>query len=541
MCGAATDDLRKVRKQMSLPPHRYSQVHELLRSGSVHEALQRAQEFVRSAPHDPRALKLLGDVLKRAGRTADALALLERATIYAPGQPAYLLHYGQALAASGRRRDALAIATRLAGLPLSGASTFDALGTLYAYCDEPLHASHMFARAVAGAPTNSDFLYNLATAQRMVGKLEEAESTLDQVIAAKPGDYGAYYTRSDLRTQTADRNHVAELKGVLNTPGLPRAAQISLWFALAKELEDTAAYAESFEYLKRGCDAHRNSMSYSVADDVETIDQLIRKHGPTPVEGGLTSQEPIFVIGLPRSGTTLVERILGAHSQIHAAGELDAFQREIVRSVAIRSGGRRISKLEFVERSLEIEPAELGRAYIEATRPQTGRTPRFVDKTPLNYLYVSLIRRALPNARIILVLRDPMDSCYAMYKTLFSAAYPFTYNLSELAIYYRAWRRLMNHWETVAGDSLLVLHYEELVADVDSVGRRMIAHCGLQWEEACLSFHSLQLPVSTASAVQVRKPVYATSIGKWRHYAAQLDELRRKLDGPAPLPSDLQN
>jgi len=140
----------------------------------------------------------------------------------------------------------------------------------------------------------------------------------------------------------------------------------------------------SFEYLKRGCDLQRNSMSYSVADDVATIERLIQQHGPVPIpseSAGFSSEEPIFVIGLPRSGTTLVERILGAHSQIHAAGELDAFQRQTIRSVALRAGSRHISKIEFVERSLEIDPTELGRDYLEATRPQTGHTRRFVDKT----------------------------------------------------------------------------------------------------------------------------------------------------------------
>jgi tetratricopeptide (TPR) repeat protein len=513
----------------------HSRAHELLRSGRVSEAEQLAQELVRSAPHDPRGWSLLAQVSCSAGRNDEALLHLERAALCAPGDPSHLLRYGQTLAASGRRRHALAIADRLAAMPLSGAATFDALGTLYAYCDEPLQASQMFTRAVAAAPAHSGgFLYNLATAQRMMGKLEEAESNLDRVIAAKPDDYGAYYTRSDLRTQTPERNHVAQLTKILQTPHLPRAAEIGLCFALAKELEDTGAHEVSFGYLKRGCDLQRNSMSYTVADDVATIERLIEQHGTTSESAGFSSEEPIFVIGLPRSGTTLVERILGAHSQIHAAGELDAFQRQTIRSVGLRSGSRRVSKIEFVERSLEIDPTELGREYIEATRPQTGHTRRFVDKTPLNYLYVGLIRRALPNARIIAVRRDPMDSCYAMYKTLFSAAYPFTYSLSDLALYYRAWDRLMNHWDAVAGAPLLVVRYEELVTNAESVSRRMIAHCGLEWEDSCLNFHSQQQPVSTASAVQVRKPVYATSIGKWRHYAKQLEKLHQALNLATP-------
>jgi hypothetical protein len=310
-------------------------------------------------------------------------------------------------------------------------------------------------------------------------------------------------------------------------------AQIPLHFAVAKELEDLGQYASSFSHLQRGCTMQRQAMTYDVAQDIDTINRLIDAHDVRAISEappGFDSEECIIVMGLPRTGTTLVESILGAHAQIYAAGELNLFQHLVVRAVQ-QTECRPIGKRELISRSLEVDPCQLGRSYIEATRPRTGRKPRFVDKTPLNYLYAALIRRALPKTRFIALMRDPMDSCYAMYKTLFAGAYPFSYDLGELGLYYRAWRRLLNHWRATLGEALLVVEYEDLVSNQEAVTRRLIDHCGLPWDSACLRFHERTEAVTTASAVQVRHPIYASSVGRWRHYAEELQELSRILIG----------
>ena len=170
-----------------------------------------------------------------------------------------------------------------------------------------------------------------------------------------------------------------------------------------------------------------------------------------------------------------------------------------------------------------------GERYIAGTRPQTGGKRRFIDKLPLNYLYAGLIRRALPRARIVALAREPMDSCYAMYKTLFTSAYPFSYDLDDLGRYYLAWQRLLRHWQEVLGDALLVVSYEKLVDDQEAVTRRILAHCELPWQVECLEFHVRPGAVLTASATQVRRPLYGTSVGKWRHYEEQLRPLARYL------------
>ena len=449
---------------------------------------------------------------------------------HATNDPAALIRLGQSLARLGRRSEALCLAQAAAALPIGTAALIDGLGTLYAHCDEPARALPLFERAVALAPDNPAYLFNLATAQRMVGELAAAEASLDAVIAAQPDYSAAYYTRADLRTQTPERNHAAALRALLQR-GIPdRAAQTLVRFALAKELEDLGEYAASFEQLKQGCDLQRAATNYDVAADIATIERIIAMHDANALAAGAghDNDEAIFVIGLPRSGTTLVESILAAHSEVQAGGELPAFPQACIDAVRAQ-GGTMPPKFGFVERALALDPRALGRSYIAATRPQTGSRPRFTDKLPLNYLYAGLIRRALPRARIVALLRDPMDSCYAMYKALFTGAYPFSYNLDDLGRYYLAWQRLMRHWQEVLGDALLVVRYEELIARQELVTRRILSHCALPWQEACLDFHARSGAVATASAAQVRKPLYGTSIGKWRHFERQLEPLARHL------------
>jgi tetratricopeptide (TPR) repeat protein len=426
----------------------------------------------------------------------------------------------------GLRREALTIALQARGLDLEAPQLYDALGSLLTHVEEPALALPYFQDAVQSCPDNIDFRYNLAMAQRMIGAFEDAETNLDKVIAARPADGEAHHARSDLRKQTRERNHISQLEAVLGQQKGQRAA-IPVAFALAKELEDLGEHARSFACLRTACNAYRASLRYNVADDVAVLDKLRTTFSSELLErlrSKLDTHECIFITGLPRSGTTLVDRILGSHSDVYSAGELDAFPRVIIDAVSRREG-RAVSKLELVECVLKLDFDQIGRAYIDATRPRTGHTPRFTDKMPLNYLYAGLIHAALPQARFVALRRHPMDSCYAMYKTLFAAAYPFTYSLTDLSCYYVAWDRLMRHWERVIGDAWLSVNYEDLVADQERVSRKILADCGLAWQDRCLDFHANSAAVTTASARHVRSPLYADSVGKWRSYARELEPL----------------
>jgi tetratricopeptide (TPR) repeat protein len=506
------------------------EIRRLLAREELDGARRRLDTLLQSAPLEPRSWLLAAQLALRLRQSTAAIAYLRRALACGSREPAILIELAQLFLRLGKRREALAASCLTADLPPSRPEHFDAVGTLLTHVGEPVRGIAMFGRAVAAVPGNAGFLYNLAMAQRMVGDFSASERKLDVVISLRPEDGEAQYARSVLRKQTPEHNHVAELERIVaqrpNTPGSTAAE-----FALAKELEDIGEHARSYAHLQAACFRHRARRQYNVAEDVAVLDDLRHAHTAAALErltSGFHSEECIFIVGLPRSGTTLVERILSAHELVYGAGELDAFPSEVIEAVNKRVGAP-VGKREFVLRALDVDFECLGRAYVEETRPRTGRTPKFTDKLPSNYLYAGLIRAALPRAKFILVRRHPMDNCYAMYKTLFASAYPFSYDLQDLARYYVAWDQLMRHWQSVLGTAWLEVHYEDLIANQEGVSRELIAHCGLQWDRRCLQFHASAEAVTTASDTQVRQPLYADSVGKWRAYEAQLAGLAREL------------
>jgi tetratricopeptide (TPR) repeat protein len=439
-----------------------------------------------------------------------------------------LLQHGRDLLRRGRHRDLFHVALQLENMRPSRASDLDALGTLLTHLEEPARALPYFRRAVSAAPDQIDYRYNLAMAQRMMGELQEAETNLDLIIRARPLDGEAHLARSGLRRQTAQCNHIAELSLAVQMLTGQRA-WLPAAFALSKELEDLGEYRRSFAQLQAACRAYRASLRYEVTDDVAVLDKLRSTHTRGRLDGVKSesdNNECIFIVGLPRSGTTLVDRILGSHSSVYSAGELAAFPSTAVAAVA-QLAQRPVKKLEFADLALNLDFTKLGVEYLDVTRPRTGHTPKFTDKRPLNCLYAGLIHAALPRARFIALRRHPMDACYAMYKTLFAAEYPFTYDLKDLAQYYLSWDRLMRHWGSTLGESWLEIRYEELVHDPESVSRRMLDHCGLSWEPQCLDFHNRPAAVTTASAAQVRRAIHSDSVGQWRHFAEELAPLAR--------------
>ena len=274
-------------------------------------------------------------------------------------------------------------------------------------------------------------------------------------------------------------------------------------------------------------------MRYDVATDLGIIDRIREVYTADRFDGhieGFDNAAAIFVIGMPRTGTTLVERILGSHPDVCAAGELNEFGLELTRQVSALAAGRTLSRQDFVDLSTRVDFRALGQRYLERVRPYRDSRPVFIDKLPFNYLYAGLIHLALPRAKIVSVRRDPLDTCYAVYKQLFKDAYPFSYDLAELGRYYVAYDRLMRHWDTVMPGVVLTVHYEAVVADVRGQARRLLQHCGLGWDERCVRFHENAQASTTASALQVRQPLYDTSIGRWRRYAEQLEPLRLQLE-----------
>jgi cytochrome c-type biogenesis protein CcmH/NrfG len=458
-----------------------------------------------------------------------ALECANRAVGLEPANARYLVHQAHALWAMGETTPALRTAERSRDCCASDPIAWQHLGRFYFVAERFAAACDAYEHAVALLPGSADAHFNLGAAMRIVGRLEEAESEYDRAIALRPADYEAYYNRAELRPQSPERNHITELEQILAGGVRNPRGEVFIRYALAKELEDLSRYEDSFRHLQAGAVLRRHHLNYDVALDVATFDWISREF---PVERVRVSSSrdggpvPIFVVGLPRTGTTLVERILGGHRSVVACGELPHFSNALSRAAHGVAGSAALSREQLVKISAGLDFEALGADYLARVRVSAGDSPFFVDKMPLNFLYLGLIRRALPQARIIHLVRHPLATCYAIYKTLFQDAYPFSYDLGEIAAYYAGYRRLMQHWHSVLPGIIHDVSYEMLVRDFEPEARRVLTFSGLEWQPACAEFHRNPHPSTTASAAQVRRPLYSSAVSLWRHYQRELEPLR---------------
>jgi tetratricopeptide (TPR) repeat protein len=431
------------------------------------------------------------------------------------------------LLSEGQTRAALAALVALEGETPGDPVLARRVAEAYTHCGRHADAHRCLTRAAQARPNDPQVQYDLAAADMALGDLAAAEARLDRVIALAPGDYDAWYNRATLRRQTPARNHVAALETALEAHA-PKG-DVALGYALAKELEDLGDIHRSFRFLERAARARRRQLSYRVELDIEAIDAIIAAFGPAvlaPATRGArhAASGPIFVVGLPRSGTTLVDRILASHPEVESFGELNDLPLAVM-----HAAGKASDKHALIRQAATCDHAALGRHYLERVDGYGRRRPRFVDKTPLNLLYLGLIALALPGARVIHLRRDPLDSCYAMLKTLFRMGYPFTYDQVDLGRYYGAYRRLMAHWRRHLPQAFLDLDYEALVADQERETRRLLEWCGLDFHPGCLAFHEHGGPTATASAAQVREPLHARSVHASRRLWDELAPLRATL------------
>ena len=504
-----------------------------LARGDVAAAEQLCQSVLAAAPEDGRPWSILAETALRRGRPDAAIVCATRAVALRPADPVARIMRAKCLALAGDAPAALGEAEAAARLGGASAVAQDGAGAVFGMLGRHRRALELFRASAAARPDHPQVLYNLAATERMLGELDAAETHCDQAIALDPQFYRAYHLRADLRIQTEVRNHVAEMETLVAAGARPWQGEVLLRYALGKECEDLGEHRRAFRHFKAGAELQRRNMRYDVRSDIALIDAIIaseRASAVRPQPAEASAEAPIFIVGLPRSGTTLVERIVAGHSAVAAAGELGCFPLALARLAAAATETER-SAAALVRRWRSVDPARLGRAYLESVRVYAALPHgRFIDKLPANYLHCGLLRRALPAAKIVLLRRAPMDSCYALYRALFQDTNGYSYSFDELAAYFAAFHRLAAHWQAILPEtSFLEVAYESVVHDLPGTARRLLAFLDLPWEEGVLRFHASVAPSATASAVQIRRPLYSSSVGKWRHVAAELAPLRAAL------------
>lgn len=413
------------------------------------------------------------------------------------------------------------------------ALTRDTLGCAYARLGNHTESLPHFAAAVRIQPENTQFRYNHAIALSFVGEAAESEKAFERLLTQEPHNARAHHGLAGLRRQTAECNHVPRLRAVRNATQDPDA-RLLLGYALAKELEDIGEAAESFRCLLDVNKEYRRRITYDFASDGEIFDAIEAswsQFASAPVTHA-PKDAPIFIIGMPRTGTTLVDRILSSHPDVVSAGELQAFPLAVKAASGTRT--RNVLDPETLFYAAGKDLGGIGRSYMERAASHVPATPkRFIDKFPGNFQYAGLIARALPHAAIICLRRHPMDTVVSNFKNLFATTsryYQYSYDIQEIAQYYVRFDRLMKFWQAAIPNRILEVHYEDLVEKQEETTRQILEHCNLQWSESCLTFHENTSPVSTPSAAQVRRPIYRDAVARWRRYENALAPARDVFD-----------
>jgi tetratricopeptide (TPR) repeat protein len=566
---------RHFRRALEADPKIYQALNLLgvisAQSGQLNEAIELLQRAVTARPLAAEAHNNLGMALNLAKRHAQAVPVLEKAATLNPNyaqahnnlgvaqqglghreramvcfqracaiKPDYveaLSNLGAALHILKRNEDAVAVLLRALALNPRFAEAHSNQGAALLALDRSEEAVAACLRAVSLEPNNAQAHAQTGNVHLALGKLEDARRSFEAAIRLSPENPALYAQLVNCYTVMEADPHVEAMENLhRRIEDLPGDGPIELHFALAKAYTDTGADEQAFHHLTEGNALKRRTVHYDEATtlqwlgrirEVFSADMMRRKTGL-----GAVTVKPVFILGMMRSGSTLVEQILASHPAIVAAGERpylrDAY--DLVR----QEMNTELPFPEFVAIAAEKQLKAIGAAYLAQLEktPLGAAAERITDKMPSNFAMAGLIHLAMPNARIIHTCRDPVDTCLSAYSKLFADEQPFTYDLGELGRYYAAYRQVMAHWHDVLPPGVMLdVQYESLVADLETEARRIVAHCGLEWDERCLAFYKTERAVRTASAAQVRKPIYKSVTGRWKPSNEVLAPLLAGLNG----------
>ena len=506
----------------------------LFNKGKIGQAEQLCRQFLHENPTNVTAIRLLAAIGIKVGVYEDAENLLERCLELAPDFYLARLNYANVLSKREKLDTALTQIEQLLESEPEKPALLTLKATILAKMGDYQQALPIYEFLLSNFPPQANISLSHGHALKTIGQQESAISAYRQTINLRPGFGDAYWSLANLKTFRFEETDIIKMREEIAKPDCSLEDYFHLCFALGKALENREMYDEAFQYYKKGNDTKQKQENY----DPEHLKDVLQRNKTvctqsflSMAESGCQAPDPIFIVGLPRSGSTLLEQILASHSQVDGTKELPN-----ILSLVRRLGGKRkkddLSAYPEILTDLTAEQLEkYGQEYIDGTRIQRESAPYFIDKMPNNFAHVGLIHLILPNAKIIDARRHPMASCFSGYTQLFARGQAFTYGLSNIGHYYRDYVEIMDHWDEVLPDKVLLMQYEEVVADIETQVRRMLDYCDLPFEENCLQFHETRRAVRTASSEQVRQPLYSDALEHWRNYESQLDELKEAL-GP---------
>ena len=465
------------------------------------------------------------------GRLAEAEAGYRRALSLAPQSPVAPTYLGHLLAEQGHLEQADALFRQALAVDPRNPIAHHGRGRFQKLQGDSAGAAESYRRAIAADPRQAAARVELGQLLVEMGRPEEAEAVLREALRLEPDLGAAYLQLGRLKRHRADDPEIAEMARRAGDPATPPDRALDLYFALGKAYDDLGHHDQAFEAFAKANRLKRKRIDFRVEALESEIDRTIAAFDDSLMSGlragDADSGRPIFIVGMPRSGTTLVEQILASHPEVYGGGEsLDL--GALLQPLQARAGSSAVYP-ECLPKLGGADWQALAGLYLEragvASRPERLVT----NKVPGNFRFLGLARLMLPNAIFIDCRRDPLDTCLSCYMTHFAAGWLFTYDLAELGRTYRAYERIMRHWDALLPGQVLAVPYESLVGDLEGWTRRLLEHCGLPWDPVCLAFDKLRRNVHTASAAQVRQPLYASSIGRWRPYAQHLEPLRRAL------------
>jgi tetratricopeptide (TPR) repeat protein len=493
------------------------------------EAERCYQTVLRENPGHPDALNLMGVLAVEANRMPLAVEYFRKAVGFLPKEPMYLNNLGNALILTGSHDEAARHLQRALKANPNFADAWANLGKCFRQAGATEDARRCYEKALAIQPGFTRARAGLAEAAAELGRFEEAEKAFAEILRKEPSNVEALCGMAMVRSYPPGDPLAARIRDALVRQGLSEDDRTSLHHALAKILNDAGDHDGAMEEFARGkaCRSQRFDLAHHKA----AYDALTRSFSPDFFRArqgfGSPDERPVFIVGMPRSGTTLTEQVLASHPQAEGLGEL-----RDMRMIAAGLGFGSADPLAFsrrVEALTADDCSALARRYQEAYARAPATALRLIDKSPHNFELLGLITLLFPKARIIHCRRDPMDTCVAAYMQNFSLSHAYNLDLATLGTYYRHYEGLMQHWSQCLPLALLDHPYEAMVQDFEAAARRLVAHAGLPWDEACLNYAGQERQVRTPSRWQVRQPIYASSIGRWKRYERHLGPLQRAL------------